>query len=197
MARRQSENYPEIRREILRHSATLFAAKGYANASIADLAEANDMSRGLLYHYFASKEAILKEMLNEHLDVMLAETRSAAKTGATAAERFRNTVRSIVTTNARSKDLQIVLLHDLKNLKPTDRSAVVRKQRGILAVLGALIAENDSAGRTSARTIKVYTMMFVGMINYTYLWYDPDGPVGAAEYAEMVTDTCLRGLKGA
>ena len=37
-------------------------------------------------------------------------------------------------------------------------------------------------------------MMFMGMINYTYLWYDPKGPVGPAEYADMVADTYLAGL---
>ena len=71
MARTQSENYADIRREILRRSAALFARVGYPNASIADLAKANRISRGLLYHYFDSKEKILAEMLSEHLDFLL------------------------------------------------------------------------------------------------------------------------------
>lgn len=195
MARTQSENYPEIRRKILRRCAALFARKGYPSTSIADLAGANDMSRGLLYHYFASKEAMLSEMLNEHLDFMLAEVEAAARQSGNDAARLRNTVRTMVAINAESQDLQVVLLHDLQNLQAAERGEIVRKQRDILAVFSRLIRENDRAGRIDARTVKAYTMMFMGMINYTYLWYEPEGPVGPDEYAEMVVDTYLGGLK--
>lgn len=195
MARTQSENYPEIRREILRRSAVLFARLGYPNASIADLAKANRISRGLLYHYFDSKERILAEMLNEHLDFLLGEVQKAARRGADAEARFRETVRAMVLVNADSKDLQIVLLHDLHNLKPADRAAIVRKQRDIIAILSDLVRACDSRGKIGARTLMVQTMMLIGMINYTYIWYDPAGPVTPAEYAELVSATYLGGLK--
>jgi len=194
MARTQSENYPEIRREILRRSAALFARLGYPNASIADLAKANRISRGLLYHYFDSKEKILAEMLSEHLDFLLGEVKTAAQRGADAEARFRATVRAMVLVNADSRDLQIVLLHDLHNLKPADRAAIVRKQRDIIAILSELVRACDSRRKIAARTLKVQTMMLIGMINYTYIWYDPAGPVTPAEYAELVSATYLGGL---
>ncbi|MEQ9642100.1 MAG: TetR/AcrR family transcriptional regulator [Alphaproteobacteria bacterium] len=194
MARTQSENYPEIRREILRKAAVQFARKGYPNTTIADLAEANGISRGLLYHYFGSKEAMLHEMLDTHLDHMLAEVEAAAKIGNSAESRFRNVVRAMVAVNAGSKDLQIVLLHDLQNLQAAQRDEIVAKQRAILAVLRRLIRDNDDVGRTRGRALKAYTMMVVGMINYTYLWYDPTGPVGPRAYADMVADACLGDL---
>jgi AcrR family transcriptional regulator len=196
MARTQSQQYPEIRREILRRSAALFARKGYPNTSIADLAVANGMSRGLLYHYFAAKEALLYEMLNAHLDFMLAEIEAAAAVGDDAEARFRYTIGRFVEINADSQDLQVVLLHDLHNLQPAERAEIVTRQRAILAVLRQLIRANDSAGRTRGKRLQAYTMMCVGMLNYTYLWYDPSGPVGPAAYADMVADACLRDLKG-
>jgi len=195
MARTQSENYPEIRREILRRAASIFARQGYANSTIGDIAATNEISRGLLYHYFESKEALLREMLSEHLDMLLAEVRAAAKRGADLEARLRNTIRAMIEINARSKDLQVVLLHDLQNLRPSDRKSIVRKQKDILAAISALIKAYDNGRRISDRTLMAHTMMFMGMINYTYLWYDPGGPVGPAEYADMVADTCLAKLR--
>jgi AcrR family transcriptional regulator len=194
MARTQSENYPEIRQGILDRSAALFARRGYPNTTIADLAAANGISRGLLYHYFASKEALLSEMLHAHLDLLLGAIRRSAKDGATPEERLRNSVRKMVSINAGSKDLQIVLLHDLQNLEPGDRDAIVGKQKEILAVVAGLIRDCDHRRKYDDRQMKAQTMMFMGMINYTYLWYDPKGPVGPAEYADMVADTYLAGL---
>jgi AcrR family transcriptional regulator len=194
VARTQSLNYPEIRREILRRSAALFAQRGYPNASIADLAAANKISRGLLYHYFDSKEKILAEMLNEHLDYLLAEVRTASQGAGDAAARFRETVRTMVEINAGSKDLQIVLLHDLQNLGAADRARIVKKQRDIIAIVTKLVADCDVGRKIAARTLMVHTMMLIGMINYTYIWYDPAGPVTPAEYAALVADNYLGGL---
>lgn len=195
MARTQSENYPEIRREILRRAAAVFARQGYANSTIGDIAATNEISRGLLYHYFESKESLLREMLSEHLDMLLAEVRVAAKRGADLQARLRETIRTMIQINAGSKDLQVVLLHDLQNLRPPDRRAIVRKQKDILAAFSALIKAYDDGRTINERTLMAHTMMFMGMINYTYLWYDPDGPVGPEEYADMVADTCLAKLK--
>jgi AcrR family transcriptional regulator len=194
MARTQSENYPEIRREILRRSAALFARRGYPNASIADLAAANKISRGLLYHYFDSKEKILAEMLSEHLDYLLAEVRKASELAGDAAARLRDTVRKMVMINADSKDLQIVLLHDLQNLGAADRAKIVGKQRDIVAIVSRLIRDCDGGRKIDRRTLMVQTMMLIGMINYTYIWYDPKGPVSPEEYAALVADNYLGGL---
>jgi AcrR family transcriptional regulator len=195
MARTQSLNYPEIRREILRRSAALFARVGYPNASIADLAKANRISRGLLYHYFDSKEKILAEMLTGHLDFLLDEVKKAAQRGADAEARFRETVRAMVLVNADSRDLQIVLLHDLHNLDAGHRAAIVKTQRDIIAIVSELVRACDARRKIERRTLMVQTMMLIGMINYTYIWYDPAGPVTPAEYAELVSATYLGGLR--
>jgi AcrR family transcriptional regulator len=195
MARTQSLNYPEIRREILRRSAALFARRGYPNTSIADLAAANRISRGLLYHYFDSKEKILAEMLNKHLDMLRAEVSKASQRPGDVEKRFRDTVRTMVEINAGSKDLQIVLLHDLQNLKAADRARIVGKQRDIIAIFRDLIRACDGGRKIDGRMLMVQTMMLIGMINYTYIWYDPDGPVTPPEYADVVASTYLGGLK--
>ena len=73
MARTRSENYDDIQRGILSAACGLFARQGYMRASIAELAEACKLSRGALYHYFDSKEAILFAILDEHVRQMIAD----------------------------------------------------------------------------------------------------------------------------
>lgn len=58
------EKQKEQRRdEILDAALDLFVRKGYAGTTIKDIASAVDMSVGLLFHYFASKEALLLELV--------------------------------------------------------------------------------------------------------------------------------------
>jgi AcrR family transcriptional regulator len=50
----------ERRLQILDTALDVFASKGFAAASIKDIAAAAGISQGLLYHYFNSKEALLE-----------------------------------------------------------------------------------------------------------------------------------------
>lgn len=54
----------EQRRQLIISKALeLFAKKGYSDTKIGDIAKAADMSVGLMFHYFASKEQLYEELI--------------------------------------------------------------------------------------------------------------------------------------
>jgi AcrR family transcriptional regulator len=61
---RTKEQYGEMRQEkqkrIEETALSLFAEKGYKATSISDIAKSAGISKGLMYHYFTSKEELLK-----------------------------------------------------------------------------------------------------------------------------------------
>lgn len=58
------EEQKELRRiKILESALDLFIRKGYGETKIADIAKAADMSMGLLFHYFSSKEALYETLI--------------------------------------------------------------------------------------------------------------------------------------
>ena len=67
MAPRTSEQFKQIRIEsrakILVAALELFAIDGYHNTSISKIAKRADISKGLLYNYFDSKEELLKDVV--------------------------------------------------------------------------------------------------------------------------------------
>ncbi len=63
----------ELRRtEILQAGLELFVRKGYAATKITDIAEEANMSTGLLFHYFESKEKLYEELVDFGLQSMQA-----------------------------------------------------------------------------------------------------------------------------
>jgi AcrR family transcriptional regulator len=54
----------QTRQQIQEAAFTLFAKNGYSNTSIRAIAKAADISKGLIYHYFDSKEAILEAIFH-------------------------------------------------------------------------------------------------------------------------------------
>ncbi len=194
MARTQSANYPEIKTAILRSAAKLFAAKSYANTSIGDLTKACAISRGALYHYFDSKEAILRDMLREHIADMASRVAAAIEVSDRPELQLRNIIRAVTALNAQSKNEQIVLMNDLGNLAKAEQNRIRALQNRIVDLVLSSLRSIDRAKRLTPRNRKVFTMLILGMVNYTYAWYDPKGPVGPRELAEIAADIALKGF---
>jgi AcrR family transcriptional regulator len=67
------------RERILAEAAELFAARGYGATSTRDIAEAVGVRQPSLFHHFASKAAILTELLDRSLDDAVPLARRSAK----------------------------------------------------------------------------------------------------------------------
>ncbi len=76
MSPRTPEQFEEIResrrQQIMDTALELFAKQGYANCSIAQLAKHSGISKGLMYNYFESKEALLETIIEEGMSEILA-----------------------------------------------------------------------------------------------------------------------------
>ena len=63
----RTHDYDEHRRRILDAATALFAERGYETASMRDLASAIGVSPPAIYHYFASKEALMDALIDDSL----------------------------------------------------------------------------------------------------------------------------------
>lgn len=196
MARTRSENYDDIHRGILTKAAELFSAQGYARSSIGDLADACQLSRGALYHYFDSKESILFAILDAHVREMIVQVDRAIARGGPILQQFRGVIRQVIEVNAKSTHEQRILIHDLQFLSEDEQQSIKKLERQLVDMIADLLVRLDSDGKIVKRTKKVYTMMLFGMINYSYTWYDPKGGIGPQEFADMATDVFLAGFVG-
>jgi AcrR family transcriptional regulator len=194
MARTRSENYDDIQRGILTAACELFARQGYMRASIAELADACRLSRGALYHYFESKEAILFAILDAHVRVMIAAVEAAIASKPATLDQFRAAIRAIVELNARSPNEQRVILNDLSFLSEAEQKTIRSLERQIVDVISDLLIRLDKEGRIVKRTKKIYTMMLFGILNFSHTWYDPAGGIPPTEFADMIVDLFLYGF---
>ena len=81
--------HPEIRRaEILNEALRIFLARGYENTSLNDLISEAGFSKGMFYHYFSSKEELLRALFD-----MIADQTFAALEPALADDSLRPTRR--------------------------------------------------------------------------------------------------------
>ena len=194
MARTQSKNYPEIRESILKSAARLFATKGYPNTTILDLANACNSSRGALYHYFDSKEQILLEIFETHLETVLSELEAIAAAEREPMPAFRALMRRLMRLNSENQAEQITLLNEMNQLDAPTRAEITQKQRQIVGLIVEALSRLDDRGLMTAENRKVYGMMLLGALNYSYVWYDPVGSIAPETYADMTVDAFVGGF---
>lgn len=75
MAPKTAEQFEAIRetrkRQIMDAALSLFAEKGYTNTSISNIAKQAEISKGLIYNYFISKEDLLVQLFDNGMKEML------------------------------------------------------------------------------------------------------------------------------
>jgi AcrR family transcriptional regulator len=65
LVKSRRELYSEATRAaLLEQATTLFAERGYAGTSLGDVASASQVTRGAVYHHFASKQALFEAVLD-------------------------------------------------------------------------------------------------------------------------------------
>ncbi|KCV56221.1 TetR/AcrR family transcriptional regulator [Bordetella bronchiseptica] len=193
MARTRSADYENIRDTIIERAAAMFARQGYSETSIGDIARACACSKSRLYHYFDSKEAVLRDMLTTHVDSLLERCRQVLYGSNEPKTRFLQIVKLFLEIYATSRDRHVVMLTCLDALPEDQRKALIAKQRELIAYVRDALLQlrpDMAANRTLAH---VDTMLFFGMINWTYTWYKADGSVSPDALAERTVQLFLDG----
>ena len=102
--------HPEQTIERILDTATrLFLQKGYDKTTLQDIIDATKLSKGAIYHHFASKEAIIIAVVDRMGDfnsAVLAEIRD--RKGLTGAEKLREMFRTSITLSFQGKILHML-----------------------------------------------------------------------------------------
>lgn len=197
MARPKSATHDLKREEILEVAASCFAASSYPAASMNDLAAALGTSKARLYHYYDSKQAILFDLLDRYTQLLLeliAEVHTQAKADAsTPKQAVHQLVKRFLQTYESSATRHIALLHSTQFLSVIQQALVVERQRQVVSALGNMLSQAYPERVTAHNKIPL-TMMLFGMINWTFTWLRPQGPLSYDAFAQEVIATLEKGF---
>ena len=152
-------------------------------------------SRGALYHYFDSKEEILGSIVAEHVSTMLDELQKVGEQRLEPREHLHAVARCIMEINASNNAEQIILLNDWNQIEASQQKDIAEAQRKIVSIVRNALTRLDDSRRLTPKLSSTYAMMLLGILNYTYTWYDPKGPVTPSEYAARAVDVFLDGFR--
>ncbi|MBS7808142.1 TetR/AcrR family transcriptional regulator [Variovorax sp. PCZ-1] len=203
MARPKSADHHLKRDEILDAAAACFAELSYPAASMQEVAARLGTSKARIYHYYESKEALLFDLLDRYTQRLLAiigETEAQAqrrKLDDRAA--LHALIEAFLIEYENSAAKHVALLNDTKFLNdavhPSQRKIIVQRQRDIVSAFTRFLRRAYPQRLNDANQTAL-TMMLMGMINWTFTWLRPGGPISYADFAKQVIQTLERGFQG-
>lgn len=195
MARPRARDYDDKRKLILEHAAELFAQRGYGGASITMIAEACGVSKALLYHYYSDKEALLFDIIDEHLSHLVEVVEAAIVEDAEPRDKL-NAITVALLEAYRNADAQHqVQINNLK-LLPADRQQQLKNlERDLVRHFSRAIAQ--AVPDLHEDLLKPVTMSLFGMLNWHYLWFREGRGLSRTAYAHLVTELIVSGAPAA
>jgi TetR/AcrR family transcriptional regulator, cholesterol catabolism regulator len=183
------------RQEILRTSARLFQQQGYDGTSMNDVASALRLSKGGLYHHFQSKDEILFELMNHAMDITEERVIAPVKAIPDPEERLRMLIRRHIAVVLSERDREItVMLHENHPLPPSLRKRINARKKDYVHFVENLIAEvQRGRGTKLGTTPRAAAFALLGMINWIYQWYRPEGSLQEEGLVKQYTEIFFQG----
>jgi AcrR family transcriptional regulator len=152
----------ERRVQILDAAAQIFAHRGLAGTRTADIAAACNMSEGLLFHYFVSKEDIFAAVIEDALQAAGNPAEAALQQSGSPLERLRWLLR-IYLPGMWSKPAYFLVILQALNSETTPkalRERVLEQSARNLHVYQQLIVEGQAIGEVAQGDPALLTLAF-------------------------------------
>jgi AcrR family transcriptional regulator len=174
--------------------AEVFRKKGYHAASMDDLAKACALQKGSLYHYFESKEQILRDIIQPCLEFALYEFERIHLSKATPESKLRKSLELLMTSiESHLNTMTVLLREDRSIVDPYKKSYVAQRDR-LEDYVEHFIKEGIKVGVFRKTDTKLVTKALFGMCNWAVVWYHPDGRLKAQKIAKHYADLVCFGL---
>jgi AcrR family transcriptional regulator len=181
--------------DIITAAAKIFRTKGYHAATVRDIADEVGILKGSLYHHLASKEELLYLVVKEPIRQMSRTMSEIAAGEGKAADKLRRAIAAHLEAFDRHYPHLFVYLREREAVKRRFREMIGFSPKEYERYWQQILREGVESGEFRPDLdIQVVSYGLLGMLNWLYKWYDPQGRLSIQEVAEQFTALALAGL---
>lgn len=184
------------RRAIIDAASKVFVKKGYALASVSEIASIAGVSDGLIYRYFDDKRALLDVVLSEYFQKIVAKLESAAASD----ESFPEKVHHLISQHLRSflEDLDFCrfFVRDVRSASGYHGSPIQKLNRTYTRIFIKVLEEGVAAGEMKADldTRLVRDLVFGAVEHVAWRQALRGKAIDINDFARQLTEVTLNGV---
>nr|WP_222132116.1 TetR/AcrR family transcriptional regulator [Pseudonocardia sp. C8] len=181
---------------MVRAATELFAERGFDATSVQDVVEAAGVTKGAMYHYFASKEDLLFAIYAPVLAMQTARLEKVVSEPDAVERRLHDAAADVVTTSIENLAPSTVFFRSLHHLGEEQQRALRRDRRRYHEMFRGLIEDGQAAGIFRREvSADLSTQYFFGAVHHLPFWYRPDGRLEPREIGAEFADMLLAALR--
>ncbi|HEY7497331.1 MAG TPA: TetR/AcrR family transcriptional regulator C-terminal domain-containing protein [Vicinamibacterales bacterium] len=181
---------------LLRAAIDTFAARGFFNAQVADVARAAGVAAGTVYLYFRSKDDLLISIFERTMTDAIAEGRRSIENLSDASARLRAIARMHLDRLGRDRALAVVFQIELRQSTKFMERFSTTELREYLGVIRDVIAQGQQTGvfRTDINSTFAAKLFFGMLDEMATNWILSKRKYSLASEADPIADLFIRGI---
>lgn len=194
MARTRSPDFEQRQQTILTSAAALFAERGYSETLLEDIAEHCGIKRSSIYHYHASKHALLHSLIAWKIEDLTQKVEQAIAGADSPRDKLHALVRALVEDYVRSPHEVTLLNTQTRHLNEAALQSTAALQNRLIGHVRQLIQALRPDLQIPRQHHTALTMLLFGMVNWVHVWYKPRGSLTPEQLVELIIRLFLDGL---
>ena len=181
--------------KLLRAATDLFYRKGYAATTIQDIGSKAGISSSLIYHYFATKEELLFEIVESTRNSFEAILLKIQRDTPNPLDCLREIIRAtVIHPNSEAKKETKVFLDENYWLTKKHKERVKQRERELYDIVVTKVAEAQERGLAKGLPATIVAFNIIGVLNWSYRWYKANGNLTIEEIAAVMVDFVMEGI---
>ncbi|WP_062198986.1 TetR/AcrR family transcriptional regulator [Massilibacterium senegalense] len=173
----------------------LFEKNGYHGVTVDRIVAESNTSKGGFYHNFKSKDELLYDIHDLFISYVLQKANEAYENYTTPTERLCAIIQSFTKVFDMYKPHITVFYQENTYLKEEYEQKINEKRDLYKQIIFKVIEEGIESGVFRKELPReIIGMSIIGMVNWTYKWFNTSGPMTIDEIAAVFIDLILHSL---
>jgi AcrR family transcriptional regulator len=199
LSRREREKR-DRRQAILRAARSVFAGKGFDAATLDEIAELAEFSKGAIYGYFKNKDELFFSLIEEGLDELSGITRRVVESPASPVEKIRELVHGILRYAEENGEFFCIFTPERSGLTtkrhPEMKKRILPKYAEGIALMTGVMVDGIDSGVLKETDPVFLARILLGLISSTIgEWIVAGGRESIQQNAERISAIFLDGAR--
>lgn len=186
-----------MKEKLMEAAIELFERKGFKETSVQEIVEAVGATKGAFYYYYKSKEELLRDICISYIEDLLdQQERLLQAPEKSCTEKLRAIVYMVIRNIRTRKKSARIFFREMRHLADGHLEEIRGKRRAFRKRYEQLIKDGIARGEFKPSLhAEMITFGLLGITNWSYYWFQPDGGVSEEELTDIYVDLILHGIR--
>ena len=183
-----------VREKIRAAAVKLFAEMGYHAAPLRDIASLAGIQAASIYYYYPSKQAILVEIMETHMQQLNANIERVIALPQSVPERLCEAIASHIRLHTSYKAEFFIIDTEIRALEGENREKIIALRDQYEHRLQDLLREGMEQGVLRTSDVKITSFAVIAMCTTVSSWFRPQGRLPVQQVIDIYSQIVTEGL---